>query len=191
MSELPPSLHIYRPVLNVDQHTLDAMLATATLKDVPIPDEIQPRLYANLLGPGELRSAHEQFGTPLDEEGVTRLGDLLDSYLPPSSDETIIVPTLPSRLQRDKGRQKLLVGGNNMVAITERVVVQAFIKYHYAAPELSLEWPENDLPSWVLIGIFKRDSEGSRAQSFRDFLHQHPDLLPAKLELGPVSITNV
>jgi hypothetical protein len=190
MPEKLSSLHVYRPVLNIGPVLLGSLLANAEIRHVQGPDISDYDLYATILSPGELRAALEPQALP--RQMAHDLGDYLIECLPASSNEDIHVPTLPVsslRLRGQSGRQIITIGTQNAIIQTERAASKSLVGAYLCVPDLA--FPDNDLHTHVEMGRFRSDPDASRTRTFCSFLQRHPELLPAEIVLGPVSVDDV
>jgi hypothetical protein len=186
------SLHIYRRVLNVPPGMLDVMLDTAKDEGAPVPTINDDELWVNIIGPGELRAVVQGQGLELTEEETDDLGDHILDELPAISHEPITIATFPTSVFTDprQPRKKFVtIGTANPTANFERALCGTLIRSHLELPGIDVaHGPNRTSPR---LGKFTGDPNEEKAGKFQSFLHRHPHLLPALLELSPIHVDSI
>lgn|GEM_PF-6703068 len=197
------SISIYRPVLNLSEadtshlsETLEAYGLTKNLVRVTL----SPNSKAEIVGPGELRRLHEHLGIISSLDVTEELVQYLESAVPDTYDDELIIPTKPAREYVRVSKKNYLIfaiGTENPEIEEERRLTKQAINDFYGIGRDTLvtqdeAWQELDYRTSIHMAIINDNLvHAEKVNRIRQVLAGIVEYLPSTITLGPASIDDV
>jgi hypothetical protein len=196
MSYEQPSLKLSRPILGMEQSNLYGNLrqelqAQGVEQDHHIKFFNRPDQALRLLTAGEMWIVFRHFDLEPGETELDDLGDYLDTHLPDSKNSNLVIPSLPVGEYLMAGSQAtkvFTIAAGNPTVLAEKEAAKLLIEEYFGIedePGVRDVWPnwEYVAGAWLAKSRFP-----DAIDKMRNVFQTMPDLLPAQIELGPLSV---
>jgi hypothetical protein len=180
------SIHVVRPVLNVDQRVLDGVEVAVTEAEIPgIRFSKDKHMYGSVFGATVLARRLMQLGVWLDKDAALDLEACFDTALPESANHEQgmgVFPLAVLPFKTTHHRERHIISTAPLVAIVDEK--KALIR------ALTRRYPSQDVRFWrhkQHAGLRLADANTkSDAYAVRNLLERRPWLLPAKIQYDKV-----
>ncbi len=204
MSEKMPSLTVYRPVINIEEHHIAAIqkelakLEQLGLRDIHKSFVPPANLKASLLKPNDLLQFYYSLERSLNEPARDKLIDAIFNELPETATESVTVPNAGKDVHNytlkrgNRASKGVLMVGDASVLSGERAAIKSSIQdfEHDSTLPTTGMWVKNE-PIGVVQIANADNLARKKVLMYASALLSRLDILPDPIKLGAVVIDPV